>query len=231
MHPLEGVVVPETPGGDLDDVPEFARREIVDPAGVYERLRREGLLNRAVQAYQAAITFVDDRVGVLLDDLASSRYADDTVVIVWSDNAYHLGEKLHLEKMTLWERATHVPFLVHHPTRLGARRVPEPVSMIDLRATVADICGARVHGDDLDTRSLLGLVNRADGAEPSPAISTWRAGNHAVRWEQWRLIRYRGGHLELYDHSVDPDEMRNVASHPENADVIARLASFLPENG
>ena len=113
---------------DLADLGPYARDRIIDQNHRFERLVESGIWEKAVQAYQAAITFADDRVGLVLDQLASSRFADNTIVVVWCDHGFHLGEKLHIEKFTLWERATRVPLLLHvpgqfdHAQHLGVRR-------------------------------------------------------------------------------------------------------------
>ena len=106
MHPLEDVVVPPIRPDDLTDLGPYARDHIIDQQDKYATLVESGLLEEAVQAYQAAISFADDRVGVILDQLASSPRADDTIVAVWSDHGFHMGEKLHIAKFTLWERST-----------------------------------------------------------------------------------------------------------------------------
>lgn len=228
QHPLDDVVVPPTLPQELKGISAYARNSFVDPNGVLKLLREKHLLVKAIQAYQAAVTFVDDRIGLLLDDLASSRYADDTIIVVWSDNAYHLGEKLTIEKGTLWERATHVPFLISAPGRLQARRFEPAVSTLDVAPTVAELCGVRQHGRDLDCESLLPRLASPERAAERPAITTWLADNHAVRLGPWRYIRYRTGDTELYDHRTDPDEHTNLSGRADHAAVERTLAAYVP---
>jgi arylsulfatase A-like enzyme len=231
LHPLESVVVPTVRPDDLEDLSAYARDRIIDPHGRFELLQKSGLWEEAVQAYQAAISFADDRVGTVLDTLARSRYADDTAVVVWSDHGFHLGEKMHIEKFTLWERATRVPLVIHVPGRFDEHReFSRPVSLLDLAPTIAQLCGARLHAEQ-DGGSLLPLVADPEQADARPPISTWLSGNHAVRRGSWRYIRYRTGDAELYDHRSDPDEFQNLAGRPEYAAVEAELSSFLPSTG
>jgi len=228
MHPLEAVQVPPSRPEDLADLGTYAHDHLIDPLHVYERLVSSGLWEQVVQAYQAAISFADDRVGLVLDELASSRYADNTVVVVWSDHGYHLGEKLHIKKFTLWERATRVPLLLHVPGRFDhEQHVAPPVSTIDLGPTVAELCG-------IDSRtpysgsSLLPVVDDPGRADGRPPVMTWQQGNHAVRRGDWRYIRYRTGETELYDQRRDPDELDNLAGDPASASRVAELDAFLP---
>jgi arylsulfatase A-like enzyme len=228
LHPLDGVVVPPTLPHELESISPYARDHFVDPYGVLKLLRDDHLLARAIQAYQAAITFVDDRIGLLLHDLASSRYADNTIIVLWSDNAYHLGEKQTIEKATLWEPATHVPLLVSAPGRLPARRFEPAVSTLDVSPTVAELCGVRQHGRDLDCESLLPRLANPRLADARPAITTWLAGNHAVRLGPWRYISYRTGETELYDHRTDPGENTNLAGRADHAAIEHKLAAYVP---
>jgi arylsulfatase A-like enzyme len=228
LHPLDEVVVPEVLPDDLADLGPYARDYIIDRNHRYERLRESGLWEEAVQAYQAAISYADDHVGRVLDGLASSPHADDTVVTVWSDHGYHLGEKMHIEKFTLWERATHIPLLLHVPGRYDSQQVFDPpVSAIDIGPTLAGLCGAELRGEH-EGRSLLEVLEHVDGADERPPVMTWQAGNHSVRRGAWRYIRYRTGEAELYDQHRDPDEFTNLAGDRRYAATIAELDAFLP---
>jgi arylsulfatase A-like enzyme len=227
MHPLDKIVVPDTGANDLDDLSEYARKLTREPADIFGKLERAHLWKNVVQAYQAAISYADDRIGVVLDQLASSRYADDTVVVVWSDHGYHLGEKMHLEKFTLWERATHIPFVLRVPGRYGHRTVDVPVSLMDMAPTLVELCGATVSRPNF-TQSLLPVIDHPERARSRPPIMTWQAGNHAVRSGPWRYIRYVTGDKELYDHRTDPNEITNLAADPAHAGTMSTLDRFLP---
>jgi arylsulfatase A-like enzyme len=226
MHPLDAVVVPPIRPHDLDDLGPYAR-SLTDPLHIFEGVEEHHALKKVVQAYQAAISFADDRLGRVLHELASSPYADDTIIVLWSDHGYHLGEKMHLEKTTLWERATHVPFLLHVPGRFdnGARFEP-PVSTMDIGPTLTDLCGAHAHRGQ-DARSLLPVIGDPRLADDRPPITTWHAGNYAVRRGKWRYIRYATGERELYDHDRDPNEYSNLAGTGLTK-VVVELDAFLP---
>jgi arylsulfatase A-like enzyme len=229
MHPLEDVVVPPYRPQDLDDLGDYARKHIVDAQGhLYENVRSAGLWDDVVQAYQAAISFVDDRAGQVLNELADSGHADDTIVVVWSDHGYHMGEKLHLQKFTLWERGTRVPLLIRVPgTFDDGQRFEPPVSLLDLGPTINELCGVEPHAP-YDGASLLPFIGEPALAAERPPVTTWHAGNHAVRRGAWRYIRYQTGEVELYDQARDPDELTNLAGSAEHAVVVAELDRFLP---
>jgi arylsulfatase A-like enzyme len=231
LHPLEEIVLPEVEPDDLAGLGPYARETVVDPFHRYEKIVESGLWERVVQAYQAAISYADDHVGRVLDSLASSSFADDTVVIVWSDHGFHLGEKMHIEKFTLWERATHIPLLLHVPGRYDSRRVVDaPVSAIDIGPTLAALCGARIH-EAHEGRSLIDVVEDPGRARMRPPTMTWQAGNHSVRRDDWRYIRYRTGEIELYDHRSDPHERTNLGHDRRHAAVVAELDPLLPAPG
>ena len=184
-----------------------------------------------MQAYQAALSFSDHNVGLVLDELAHSRYADDTAIVVWSDQGYHLGEKLLIGKQTLWERATRSPFLMHVPGRFESHtEFDRPVSMLDIGPTVAELCGAKVHSPG-DARSLLPLLDNPDLADRRPPIMTWLPGNHSVRRGPWRYIRYGKDEVELYDHRTDPNEYINLAGRSGFAAIQSELDTFMPAQG
>jgi arylsulfatase A-like enzyme len=231
LHPLDEVVVPGFRPEDLDDLGPYARKEIISTPPDFEELNESGVWPRAVQAYQAAISYADWCVGRVLDDLYSGPRGDDTIVVVWSDHGFHLGEKMHLHKFTLWERATRVPLVVKVPGRFDtAQRFDPPVSLLDLGATVEDLAGIP-HAETGAGRSLLPLVDDPARADERPPIMTWLAGNHAVRRGQWRYIRYRTGETELYDVEADPDEFTNLSALPEHAARQRQLDELLPPPG
>jgi arylsulfatase A-like enzyme len=228
LHPLDEVVVPDVRADDLADLGPYARDEVIDQHHRFERLLLSGLWEEAVQAYQASISYADDHVGRVLDGLASSPHADDTVVAVWSDHGFHLGEKLHIEKFTLWERATHIPLLLAVPGRFDAGRVFDgPVSAIDIGPTLAELCGAEIN-EKHQGRSLLEVLEHPERADERPPVMTWQAGNHSVRRGTWRYTRYRTGEAELYDHRTDPQEFTNLVGDPRHAATVAELDTFLP---
>lgn len=227
LYPAEKVRMPEVPGNDLDDVPAAGQKFAAFRREEHERIVKEGKWRDAVRSYLAAISFADAMVGSVVEALDRSAHGRDTIVVFWSDNGWHLGEKRHWHKSTLWERSTHVPLIVRGPgVRAAGTARKQPVSLIDLYPTLIELCGLPKRGD-LDGESLVPLL-RDPKAPRRPAVSTYLAGNHAVRTERWRYIRYADGTEELYDREADPNEWRNIAGEARHDGVKRELARSLP---
>jgi len=227
LYDSADVVLPEVPADDLDDLPPPARELAAERRRDFELIRDAGQWRAAVRAYLASISFADAQVGRLLDELDASPHAADTIVVFWSDHGWHLGEKHHWHKMTLWERATRVPFIIAAPGHDTAR-CARPVNLVDLYPTLIDLCGLPASPHALDGQSLTPLLRDPTVPRERPSVTEFLAGNAAVRDECYRYIRYHDGSEELYDHRADPNEWRNLASDPAMADVKVRLAKGLP---
>jgi arylsulfatase A-like enzyme len=161
----------------------------------------------------------------------SAARTHNTVIVFWGDHGWHLGEKQHWGKWTGWERATRVPLVIVPPKR-GQERFQvggvcrRPVGLIDLYPTLLDLCGLPAK-PDVDGASLVPQL-RDPAAATRPALTTFGAGNHAVRDDRWRLIRYADGSEELYDHDQDPHEWQNLGADRRFVSVRDRLAKSLP---
>ena len=231
-HPVEGVQLPLVKGDDLDDVPDVAKGYTRSRTNYHRLVVENGLYEAAVQAYLAQITFADAMVGRVLGALNESRYRSNTIVCLWSDHGWYLGEKRRWHKGGLWEEATRVPLIIAAPGRAGAgSRCERAVSLVDLYPTLVDLCGLPPRGD-LDGESLVPLLGDPSARRGRPVITVHGGGaraSYAVRTDRWRYIRYYTGDEELYDHRSDPQEWTNLAGHPEHAALKARLARWIPE--
>lgn len=229
LYPRDSITPPVIKGDDCDDLPKGGQVMAATRRGDLELIQREDRYRDLLQAYLASITFADALIGRLLDSLDASPAAANTIVVLWSDHGWHLGEKQHLHKFTLWERSTRIPFLVtaQGVTRPGSRAT-RPVDMTALFPTLNELCSLpAVEG--LDGVSIVPLLRDPQAAWDHPAITTHGRGNHAVRTDRWRYIRYAdGGGEELYDHEADPHEWTNLAGRLEFANVQAELAKWVP---
>ncbi|MCA9011817.1 MAG: sulfatase [Planctomycetaceae bacterium] len=227
LHPLDGIQLPATLATDRDDLSEYSRQLTINPTAP----RQEWMVENdewkpAVQAYLASSSFVDSLIGTMLDSLHKSGAADRTIVVLWSDHGFHLGEKLRWAKRSLWEESTRVPLIFAGPGIPGGT-CSRAVGLIDVFPTLAEHCGLP-DKSDLEGRSLSPLLKDPTQRWERPALTTFGPNNHAVRTDHWRYIRYSDGSEELYDHRTDPDEWNNVASDPQHVALIASLKAWLP---
>jgi arylsulfatase A-like enzyme len=227
--PLATIQLPPHLANDLDDVPPAGVR-MAHPETDHEPMVKSGRWKEAVQAYLATIAYLDMNLGRLLDAYEKSPHRANTIVCLWSDHGWHLGEKSHWRKFALWEEATRSPFMWIVPgvTKPGTI-CSTPVDFMGIFPTLADLCGlsAPKHPEGKSFRALLANPSAAWDA---PAVTTYRYKNHTVRTAAWRYIRYANGDEELYDEVKDPNEYTNLAAKPEFAAKRAELAQFLPKS-
>ena len=227
LYPLDEITLPNVKEDDLDDVPEAGRR-MAKPEGDHARVIEHDAWRKAVQGYLACITFADECVGRVVDALQASPHRDNTIVVLWSDHGWHLGEKLHWRKFALWEEATHNVLMMVAPGVTSAgQRCDAPVNLLDIYPTLIDLCGLPLK-EELEGVSLVPLLKDANAAWDRPAVTTFGRNNHSVRSPRWRYIRYADGSEELYDHNIDDMEWNNLAGDPIHDGVKVELRKWLP---
>ncbi len=238
-HPLESMRLPESPADDRADLPAaaLAHNNVVPHYGLDEPTRR-----RALQAYYASVAFVDAQIGRVLDALERLGLADRTLVVLWSDHGYHLGEHGGIwQKRCLFEESARAPLIVRDPRARGnGRASARVVEFVDIYPTVAERCGLQVPaglaGRSLrplladpaapwDGAAVTQILRPADARLPGPTMG------RSIRTERWRYTEWNEGAAgrELYDHDADPREHRNLAALPAHAEVIRELRAKLAE--
>jgi len=243
LFPLQDVILPPYLENDLDDCAPSLRnrwawgfqkfKALIDSGGI-EAWRE------FVQAYLATIAFVDDQIGRLIDALDAGFERDNTIIILTSDNGYHVGEKDCIQKWHLWDESTRVPLFVHVPGCEGnGQACGFPVSHVDLYPTLVDLCGLPEHphnGYDLaldghSLRSFLDDPNTRNWTGPSVALMAIRDGQEvphfSVRSHQHRYTLCANGEEELYDHHVDPHEWTNLSTREEHLGIRNKLRNEL----
>jgi len=227
-HPLRKIVLPTVLADDHSDIPAAGRR--LARVSEHEKIVASEKWADAVQAYLASVSYADHQLGRVLRTLQKSEHAANTVVIVWSDHGWSLGEKMHWKKFALWEECTRVPVVIHAPgvTTTGETS-PRTVSLLDLFPTVCELAGVPAPAE-LEGKSLVPLLQDPESTWSEVALTTHGLRNHAVRDERHRYIRYADGSEELYDHDVDPHEFTNLAGDETQAAHKARLAAWLPSS-
>ncbi|MEM1227939.1 MAG: sulfatase [Planctomycetota bacterium] len=226
--PFDDVVLPHVPDDDLEDVPAEGRRLAAARRQDLETIQRSGKWKHAVRAYLASTACVDQRIGKVLDALDRSGHVDNTIIVLWSDHGWHLGEKHHWHKTMLWEEATRVPLVLIAPG-FQPGVCHRPVSLLDLFPTLNDLAGFPAEGP-YDGVSLTPLMRAPDALWKRPAVIEYKRGNAAVRSEHYRYILYRDGGEELYDHRVDPDEWNNLIDQPGSRAVADRLSRWITKD-
>jgi len=229
LYPIEQISLPLVQKNDLDDCSDVGKGFLRSRRTWHKWIVRQDFWKQAVQAYLASISYMDAQLGRLLESLDKSPYNKNTVIVFWSDNGMHLGEKEHWEKVTLWEESTRVPliFVVPGLTKAGAR-CNQAVSLLDIYPTLIDICGL-AKKPELEGESLMSLLKNPTLKRSIPAIITYEKNNHAVRNERWRYIRYFDGSEELYDHDNDPHEFINLAGNKKYDFIKKEMAEWLPK--
>jgi iduronate 2-sulfatase len=190
--------------------------------------------------YYACISYVDALVGRLLERLDELGLSDNTVVCLWGDHGFHLGEQGLWTKANNYELAARVPLIVSTPDQ-KAKGVSSNalVELVDLYPTLADVCGLIV-SDQLEGLSMKSLLDNPSHLWKSAAFSQYprmfegvrhkkhgEVMGYAVRSDQFRYVQWKNWESgtidaqELYDHQNDPNEMNNVASNPEYAGALA----------
>jgi arylsulfatase A-like enzyme len=220
--------MPPVKEDDRADLPKFAdylHWKLPEPR--LKTLRDNNEWRPLVRAYLACTSFMDAQVGRVLDALGKTGRADNTLIVLWSDHGWHLGEKLITGKNTLWERSTHVPLVFAGPG-IAQAKCSRTVELLDIFPTLLALCEMPARSD-LEGHSLLPQLKDANAPREWPAITTHNQGNHSIRTEAWRYIRYADGTEELYDQKADPNEWTNLANQAGNETTKQDLAKWLPK--
>lgn len=225
LYPVDSVILPDVLATDADDIPPSGLAQInTNGVNFHDRcIVKPKAWQPAVQGYLASISFADAQIGRVLNALANSQYADNTIVVLWSDNGFHLGEKLRWHKHALWEKTIRVPFMIKLPKDLNKGGVVDAgVSLLDMYPTLVDYCGLPLPAG-LQGRSLRPLISNPAIVWQHPALTIMDGNHYSLRTEKWRYIRYNNGDEELYDHDVDGKEWNNLAANPAYDDLKKEL--------
>ncbi|MCC5938176.1 MAG: sulfatase [Lunatimonas sp.] len=230
LYPEEaGIQLPPAPDDEREDVPDFSwYLHWYLPEVRLSWLKENNQWENFVRAYMATISFTDAQVGRVLDALEKQGLSDNTIVVLWSDHGFHLGEKGITGKNTLWERSTHVPLIFAGPDIPQGKVVSRPAELLDIYPTLVEWAGLSAK-EGLEGLSLAPQLRDSNASRERPAITTHNPGNNSVRSERWRYIRYADGSEELYDHAQDPHEHLNLALDPAYGEVKNALAGWLKE--
>ena len=236
MFPLEDIQLP--PGykeDDLEDVPPAGQK--MGPNRYFAHIREQGQWKQGIQGYLASIAFADAMVGRVIDVLDSSPYRDNTIVVLWGDHGWHLGEKQHWQKYTGWRVCTRIPLILRAPA--GVPGLPKgtkagticnkPVNLLSLFPTLTELAGIPAK-DDNDGPSLVPLLKKPAGKWDHASVTYLNGpGSYSISTEGWRYIHYKDGGEELYGTVNDRYEWNNLADKPEHAAKLKELRALAPK--
>ena len=231
LYPLEKISLPVGPTNDRDDIPPGA---LWVKRANYGRSNEE--LRGAIRAYYASITYVDKQIGRVLDALDRLKLSDDTMVVLWGDHGWHLGEHGAWQKQSLFEESARVPLIIRVPGAKGnGRGSARIVESLDVYPTVTEFCGVNPP-KNLAGKSLMPLLKNPEKSWDRPAYTQTRRGNtnnffmgYSVRTDRWRYTEWDNGvrGAELYDHQNDPHEFTNLAPAEKHAKTVKEMRKLL----
>ena len=229
MHPVENIQTPTYKPDDMDDVPDLGKRVAEVPMmPTTEWAIKNNEWKNIIQAYLACITFVDAQIGKVLNALDASEYADNTVVVLWADHGYHLGEKNRFAKQAIWERDTRTVLIFKAPGIKPGQTCSAPAQLLDIYPTLLDLCGLPANPQN-EGHSLVPLLKNLKASWDHLAVSAYGVGNWSLRDHTHRYIVYEDGSEELYDMINDPHEWTNIANQTESDPIKARFKRIIPK--
>jgi arylsulfatase A-like enzyme len=226
--PLDEIEPPEGYlEGDMIDVPKASSKQAHHAYA--HKIIAAGQWKPAIQAYLACTAMADDVVGQIVTALENSKYADNTIIVLWSDHGFQLGEKGRWAKFSLWERATRVNMLWVAPgvTQPGTTST-KPVNLLDIYPTLASLTGHEPPENQLEGNDLSILMKDPEASWDKTTVTSFGYKNYGVRSERYRYIVYEDGSEELYDHEKDKWEWTNLANSPEYSDIKEMLRKGVP---
>lgn len=200
--------------------------------GMTEAQQRE-----LIHGYHAAVSFIDHLLAELLAELEATGQADNTIIVLWGDHGFHLGDHGMWGKHTTMEQANRVPLMIHVPGTEGAY-TSTLTELMDLFPTLAELTGLEAPGN-LQGKSLVPVLQDASFDFGDVAISQYKrkgAYGYSMRTDRYRYTEWIMGdgqvaYRDLYDMQDDPGETRNIGDLPENAELMTSLAVLLREHG
>ena len=223
LYPLDKIQLPKVIENDLDDLSPVAKRWALEAVtgGLHSSVLKHNQWKEAVQAYLACVSFVDAQIGKVLDYIDNSPYKDNTIIVLFSDHGWQLGEKQHWGKWTGWNDSTNVPLIIVPPGSSSNENHKEPVSLLDIYPTLVEMAG--LPAKKLDGLSLVKQIQQPAAKTDRVVRTLFDEGNFTLVNSKWRYIRYKEGDEELYDRVQDPHEFNNLAGKEEYKEILEAM--------
>ena len=230
LYDRDKIELPPIKVDDLEDLPERMKRAKTARSKIHKELEAKGAVKDAIHGYLACMSYADAMMGRVLDALEKSPYADNTIVVLWSDHGYHHGEKYDWGKHTLWERTSNVPFIWAGPGVKKGVVTDVTASLIDMYPTFVEMCGLPRPHQKLEGTSLASTLEKPEVAKDRDVYLPYMApGEYAIINKDWRYISYGDDGEELYDLKSDPNEWNNLAENPNYEDTKRLLRKSAPK--
>ncbi len=222
LYPHEAIQLPEVPEGDLSDIPKIARPSLMSENSGIGKYPEN--IQRMWAAYYATVTFMDEQVGKILDELDRLGLRESTAIIFTSDHGYHLGEHHFWQKSNLHEEVTRVPLIISAPG-FSPGRTDSIVQLIDIYPTASELTGLAIP-ETVQGKSLVPILKDPAATLRNGAISFVPKGK-SLRTPKWAFFHYQDGTELLYDMEKDPQQFTNLANQPEKGPVLEALREQL----
>lgn len=193
---------------------------------------------KLIHAYFACISYMDAQLGKVLDELDRLKLTDNTIIVLWGDHGWKLGEHGMWCKHTNYELDTHAPLMISAPNmKARGKKTKALTEFVDIYPTLCELAGIELP-KHLQGTSMVPLLNDPGRPWKKAAFSQFPRGKimgysmrtDRYRYTEWRVIE--NGKVEareLYDHQIDTDENTNVVDKPENRELVAQLAKVLKD--
>lgn len=228
LYNRDSIILPPYKEDDLEDLPDPVRRRMMNRLKQHQELESYGALEDAILAYLASVSFADAMLGRVLDALESGPYKDNTIILFWSDQGFHHGEKGHWGKHTLWERTSHVPFIWAGKGIAENEQVETTVSLIDIYPTLVELCDLTVDSQLEGVSLTESLKEPSQSQERNVFLPHADRGSYAIINMNWRYIQYNDGTEEFYNVNEDPNEWYNLAGDEKYEQIILEMKKSLP---
>jgi arylsulfatase A-like enzyme len=220
--------VPENASSmSLHDSGEFNQYKLGEEKASLEKPVSEAYAQKLRHAYYAAVSYTDAQVGKLISQLKKEGIYDNTIIVLWGDHGWHLGDQNVWGKHTCFDRALRSPLIIKTTEKVNSR-INEVVSSVDIYPTIMELVNVNMP-HKTDGKSLTGLIKGKSKNWKNTAFSYYN-NRLSVRTPRYRITEYfgeSGSKIDLYDLQNDPFETKNIAA--DNERVIRKLKPLLEE--